>query len=164
MTLKALSVQPCRVTGWISSNIVTRITKVLVKKENVFWSSSSVGLETAESLMNKWRFCQQLGHSGWLPDWGLGDFKELFRILQWLVHIMTSCGHRSPSFSGSWLAPWRSSLWHFTDVNWATCEVCLLASHNTGSRSGSGCSPVGCWAGEGEGRQLSLCYVITTDS
>ena len=49
--LKAVSVQPCQVTGWISSNIMKYIIKVLVNKANVLSSSShTMDLEIAKSL------------------------------------------------------------------------------------------------------------------
>lgn len=46
--LKAVSVQSCQVTGWISSSIMKYIIKVLVNKANVLSSSThSVDLEIA---------------------------------------------------------------------------------------------------------------------
>lgn len=54
--LKAVSMQPCQVTDWISSNIMKCIIKVLVNKANVLPSSSRrVDLEIALK-MNKWEF------------------------------------------------------------------------------------------------------------
>lgn len=51
MVLKAMSVQPCQVAGWISSNIMEYIIKVLVNKANVLSSRNyTMDLEIAKSL------------------------------------------------------------------------------------------------------------------
>ena len=50
MVLKAVSVQPLQVRGWISSIIMKYIIKVLVNKANVLSSSThTIDLEMAKS-------------------------------------------------------------------------------------------------------------------
>lgn len=103
--LKAVSVQPCQVTGWISGRIMKHIVKVLVNKANVLSSSShTVDLEVAKSLrwINGSLIKRTQRRTTWLRCELL--FEELFMILQRLEQIMTSCGHHSPSFSGTSLA------------------------------------------------------------
>lgn len=99
--LKAVSVQPCQVTGWISSNIMKYIIKVLVNKANVLSSSShTIDLEIAKSLRRiNGSFISRYLTEIWGPF-----FEELFMILQRLEQIMTSCGHHSLCFSGTSLA------------------------------------------------------------
>jgi len=162
--LKAVSVQPCQVTGWISSSIMKHIIKVLVNKANVLSSSTHrIDLDIAKSLrwINGSFISSVAGHSRQPPDWDLRVFfRSCFMILQWLEQIMSSCGPRSLSFSGTSLAHWIIPLWHVKDATSATCEVGLLAPHITllltvCPRSGSSWGPLGCRPVERRGRQPS---------
>lgn len=78
--LKAVSVQPCQVTGWISSNIMKYIVKVLVNKANVLPSSShTVDLEIAWKKifkMNKWEFHRPLAEDYLTEIWVAFSFLE----------------------------------------------------------------------------------------
>ena len=78
--LKAVSVQPCQVTGWISSNIMKYIVKVLVNKANVLPSSGhTVDLEIAWKKilkMNKWEFHRPLAEDYLTEIWVPLSFLE----------------------------------------------------------------------------------------
>lgn len=95
MVLKAMSVQSCQVAGWISSNIMKYIIKVLVNKANVLSSRNhTMDLEIRKSL--RWingSFISRVEDN--LTEIGGPLFEELYMILQPLKHIMTSCGRHS---------------------------------------------------------------------
>lgn len=66
-----MSVQPCEVTGWISSGIMRYILEALVNKQNVL-SSSIYRMEWDKAMALRWMdgsfISNETGHCGELPE------------------------------------------------------------------------------------------------